>query len=69
MAEIRPQLMTVSEVAAALRVSDRKVWYMLGTGAIPSVSLGRNRRVRVEALQAYIESLSAEGGHDVAAAI
>jgi len=52
-------LLTVPEVAKLLRLSDKTVWRRVRDGAIESVKIGGARRVRPEAVAAFIRSLAA----------
>jgi excisionase family DNA binding protein len=49
------QLLTVSEVAQRLRLSERQIRRMIADGRIPVVRLGRAVRIREETLRALIE--------------
>jgi excisionase family DNA binding protein len=49
------QLLTVSEVAQWLRLSERQIRRMIADGRIPVVRLGRAVRIREEVLRALIE--------------
>ena len=53
-------LCTPEEAARALRVGRNKVYELMGSGALPSVKLGRCRRVPVDALRRFVTEL-AEG--------
>ena len=46
----RPRFMTVSEVAAAIRCSDRSVWRMVQRGELQPTRFGRLTRFAPEAL-------------------
>ena len=50
-------MLTVAEVAEALRMGRTRVYDLLRTGELPSVLIGSSRRVRVADLSAYVESL------------
>jgi excisionase family DNA binding protein len=54
-------LMTASEVAALLGVPATWVYEQARAGQIPTVPLGRYRRFRREAIEAWIERLEAAG--------
>jgi excisionase family DNA binding protein len=45
------------EVADVLRVSERSVERLLASGDLPSVRIGRSRRIRGEDLQEFIDAL------------
>ncbi len=47
-------LLTIPETAAALGVSRSVVYELLLAGALPSVKIGRSRRVPVSALHEYV---------------
>ena len=49
-----PQLLTVKEVAAVLRVTTRTVRRLIKSGQLPKVNIGRSVRVDVSALGAVI---------------
>lgn len=48
------QLLTVAEVAAALRVSKMTVYRMVRSGELPSTQFGRSYRIPVTAIEAYL---------------
>ncbi len=52
-----PMLLTIPEAAAALRLSVPTVKRLVADGTIPSVAIGRARRIRVEDLTTYLDSL------------
>jgi excisionase family DNA binding protein len=49
-----PQVLTVPEVMAALRLSRFKVYDLIRSGALPSITIGRARRVPAESLAQFI---------------
>lgn len=49
-----PQLLTVKEVAAVLRVTTRTVHRLIKSGQLPKLNIGRSVRVDVSALGAVI---------------
>jgi len=49
-------LYRVTEVAVFLNVSRSKVYELLGSGALPSVRIGRTRLVRGSDLRHYVDS-------------
>ena len=53
------RLLTVEEVAERLGVRKQWVWAQARAGRIPCVRLGRYRRFREEALDAWIRGLEA----------
>lgn len=46
-----------AEAAKALGISRAHLYNLLAAGALPSVKVGRSRRIRAEALRAYLDSL------------
>lgn len=50
------QMMTLNEVAEFLKVSPRTVWTLLKEGAIQAARIGRQWRVRHEAVLEYVKS-------------
>lgn len=57
-------LLTAPEVAAMLGVPVSWVYERSRRGAIPTVTLGRYRRYRLEAIEEWIAEIEAEdGGH------
>jgi excisionase family DNA binding protein len=52
-------LMTAEEVAIATGMSRSKVYLMMSNGTLPSLKIGKNRRVAVSALHKWIESQTA----------
>jgi excisionase family DNA binding protein len=59
-----PQMLEVSDVAEALKVSERHVQTLLHAGEIASVKVGRCRRVPADAVEAYIRRQAGEGRTD-----
>ncbi|AXG12138.1 helix-turn-helix domain-containing protein [Intrasporangium calvum] len=53
-------LYRVSEVAGFLGISRGKAYQLIGSGELRSVKIGGCRRVRVEDLRAYLDSLAPE---------
>jgi len=53
------RLLTAEEVAERLGVTKDWVWAQARAGRIPSVPLGRYRRFREEALEAWLRELEA----------
>jgi excisionase family DNA binding protein len=61
--EVRPspsQLLTPAEVAGLLRVGKTTTFALIGSGQIPSVQIGKLRRIRASAVDEYLSHL--EGG-------
>lgn len=50
----RVELLTVAEVAAALRVSKMTVYRKVHEGELPSVQFGRSFRIPASAVEAYM---------------
>ena len=55
------RLLTVAEAAKALRLSRSKLYAHILCGDIPSITLGRSRRIPATALANWIERQQAEG--------
>ncbi len=55
--ELPPLLVSVEEAADALSLSRSKVYELLGAGALPSVYVGRCRRIEAAALQDFVVAL------------
>lgn len=53
------RLLTVDEVAERLHLSRSKVWYLVARGDLPSLTIGRSRRVIESALARFIEEREA----------
>jgi excisionase family DNA binding protein len=49
-------LLTIEEAAKALRIGRTMMFQLLGNGEIPSVYIGRARRVSVEAIREYVRT-------------
>jgi excisionase family DNA binding protein len=54
----RGRLLTVDEVSDELRISRSKTYELISGGTLPSVTIGRNRRVTPEQLDRFVEVLS-----------
>lgn len=52
-----PVMLTVPQVCRILQVSRSKVYQMLASGEIRSVTIGRSRRVFQSSLEAYLAQL------------
>ena len=50
-------LLTPEEAARALRVGRNKVYELIASGELPSVKLGRCRRIPVDALRQFVDDL------------
>ncbi len=57
-------LLTVDEVAQALRIGRSHAYAYILNGDIPSVKLGRSRRIPLAALSEFIEKLRSETAVD-----
>ena len=53
-----PRLLTVREAATEIGISPAKVWQLISAGRLASVKLDGSRRLRPEAIDKFIESLS-----------
>jgi excisionase family DNA binding protein len=51
-------LLTRDEVAAVLNISKTFTYTLITDGRIPSIKIGRSRRVRPQDLEHYLDSLS-----------
>jgi len=56
-------LLTADEVAALLGVGKSWVYEQSRRGHIPTVTLGRYRRYRREAIEAWVAEIEADGSH------
>jgi excisionase family DNA binding protein len=50
-------LLTVEETATQLRIARRRVFEMIRDGSLPSVKIGRSRRIRSVDLAEYVANL------------
>jgi len=48
------QLLTVSEVAATMRVSNMTVYRLIKSGQLPALRVGKNYRIRESDLNQYL---------------
>ena len=55
------RLLTAEELAERLRVNTEWVWAQARAGRIPHVRLGRYRRFRESAIEAWLTELEASG--------
>ena len=58
-AEHLPLLLTVPQVAGQLGIGRSSVYRLIDAGTLPTVAIGRARRVTRAALLAYVEGLAA----------
>jgi excisionase family DNA binding protein len=56
--ENRRLLLTVDQAADRLSLGRTSMYSLINSGTVPSVKIGRSRRVRAEDLEAYITSLA-----------
>ncbi|MFJ6012093.1 helix-turn-helix domain-containing protein [Streptomyces sp. NPDC092952] len=49
-----PEALTVPEVMTALRISRFKVYDLIRSNELPSIKIGRARRVPVDSVRAYL---------------
>jgi excisionase family DNA binding protein len=52
-------LLTVEETARELRIARRRVFTLIGDGTLPSVKIGKSRRISRQAIEEYIRTLQA----------
>ena len=50
-------LYTPEEAASALRIGRTRLYQLLNTGELPSVTVGRSRRITATALERFVDSL------------
>ena len=63
---MQPLLLTLDEVAEALRQSRQSVYRHIERGDLEAVKVGKSRRVPRESLEAFVERLRSEAGRSVA---
>ena len=58
------RLLTVAEVASAMRVSNMTVYRLIKSGDLPAVRVGKNFRIRESDVQRYLSdrAVKVEGG-------
>jgi excisionase family DNA binding protein len=62
-------LLTAEETARELRIARRRVFEMIREGTLPSVKIGKSRRISRQAIEAYVAGLeTTQGGGDAPAA-
>ncbi|WP_327655985.1 helix-turn-helix domain-containing protein [Streptomyces sp. NBC_00483] len=49
-----PEALTVPEVMKALRLSRFKVYDLIRSNELPSITIGRSRRIPVDSVRAYM---------------
>lgn len=52
-------LLTAEETARELRIARRRVFELIRTGDLPSVKIGKSRRISRAAVEEYVRKLSA----------
>ena len=57
-----PQMLTVTEVADYLRVSETTVWRWCSTGRLPAFRVGRGWRVQRSELEQHIKAQKRKSG-------
>ena len=57
-----PLLYTLPEAAAVLRISRTKLYELLSANEIPSIHIGRSRKIPAADLHDYIDRLRTEKG-------
>jgi excisionase family DNA binding protein len=57
---MEPVLITVEEFGQATHIGRTRVYDLIRAGTIRSVSVGRSRRIPVEALAEFVRTLEAE---------
>jgi excisionase family DNA binding protein len=60
MAEDTRVLITVQEAARRLAIGRSHLYQLLQRGALPSIRIGRARRIRVSDLEEFVDRLRAE---------
>jgi excisionase family DNA binding protein len=55
-------LVTVAEVAAAMRVSNMTVYRLIKSGELPALRVGKNYRLRESDVERYLMDRSVSGG-------
>ena len=63
---MQPLLLTLDEVAEALRQSRQSVYRHIANGDLEAVKVGKSRRVPRESLEAFVDRLRAEAAGSVA---
>lgn len=59
-------LLTVEEAAAELRIARRRIFELIKDGSLPSVKIGRSRRIRRDDLLEYVAGLGRASVDDAA---
>jgi excisionase family DNA binding protein len=50
-------LLTVEEAAAELRIARRRIFEMCADGTLPSLKIGKSRRISRAALEEYVKGM------------
>ena len=58
------RLLTVTEVASLMRVSNMTVYRLIKAGDMPAIRVGKNYRIRESDLQRYLADRSVHAGGD-----
>ncbi len=58
METIKSDILTVPEVAKYLKMSKSKLYYLIQSGQIPCIKIGRNVRIKESVLQKWLEEQS-----------
>ena len=58
-----PRLMTAEQVAELLGMDVEWVWKMSRRGVIPTITLGRSRRYRRDAILGWLEEIESQPSH------
>lgn len=53
-------LLTVEQAAKELQIARRRIYELTAAGVLPSVKIGKSRRIRSTDLAAYVEQLADE---------
>ena len=56
------RFLTVTEVAATLRVSNMTVYRLINTGALPAIRIGKSFRIREDDLSQYLTDQYTKAG-------
>jgi excisionase family DNA binding protein len=57
-------LVTVHDAAMALSLSPAKVFQLIAEGQLQSLKIGKSRRIKVEEINRFIDSLTPADGED-----
>jgi len=60
--ERQHELLTVREIADAMRVSTMTVYRLIRAGALPAIRVGKHFRIRARDLDQYLEAQTFGGG-------